>query len=227
MIRLVLFDIDGTLIHTGGAGVKAFSRAFEMEFKIPDGTSRLSFAGRTDTGLVRELFLQHGIPPTVENVQTFFDTYVFWLDFILFESQGAALPGVWEFLRDLRSLSLPPLIGLVTGNIRLGGEIKLRHFELWELFQTGAFADDHEDRDQIAAIARQRGSQLLDTDLRGDEILVIGDTPLDVRAARSIGARTLCVSTGGATVEELKACSPDWLVDNLTQVSAKAVCLSR
>ncbi len=204
--------------------MKAFGRAFEMEFNIPDGTSGVKFAGRTDTGLVRELFLQHGIAPTPENFQKFFDTYVFWLDFILFQSQGWALPGVWEFLRDLRSLSAPPVIGLLTGNIRLGAEIKLRHFELWELFQTGAFADDHEDRDQIAAIARQHGSQLLNDDLRGDEILVIGDTPIDIRCARSIGAKMLGVTTGGATDDELKAHGPDWLVQNLTQVTAKEVC---
>src|SRR5215831_8400179 len=78
VIRLVLFDIDGTLIRTGGAGVQAFGRAFATEFNIPNGTERLKFSGRTDTGLVRELFLQHQIEPSPENFRLFFEGYVFW-----------------------------------------------------------------------------------------------------------------------------------------------------
>jgi phosphoglycolate phosphatase len=113
----------------------------------------------------------------------------------------------------------------LTGNIRLGAEIKLRHFEVWEVFQTGAFADDHEERNQIAAIARHRGSRLLNDDLRGDEILVIGDTPLDIQCARAIGARTLAVATGNTTAEELKAHRPDWLVEDLSKAIADKVCL--
>ena len=224
VVRLVLFDIDGTLIRTGGAGVRAFERAFETEFKIPNGASRIKFSGRTDNGIAREMFVQHGVTPTPENFRRFFDTYVFWLDHILSQSQGKTLPGVWEFIRTMRSRSQPPVIGLLTGNIRLGAEIKLRHFELWEVFQTGAFADDHEDRAQIAAIARHRGSQLLNDDLPGDGILVIGDTPLDIQCARAIGAKTLAVATGGATAEELKAHRPDWLVDDLAKVDTEELC---
>ena len=96
------------------------------------------------------------------------------------------------------------MLGLLTGNIRLGAEIKLRHFNLWDAFQTGAFADDHEERDQIAAVARQRGSRILGTELRGDEVVVIGDTPLDIRCARAIGAKALAVATGGAKLAELE-----------------------
>jgi len=225
VIRLVLFDIDGTLIRTGGAGVKAFGRAFEMEFQIPDGTAQIRFAGRTDTGLVREMFTQHGVKPTPENFRRFFDAYVFWLDHMLRHSAGGVIPGVWEFVQGLRARPQAPAIGLLTGNIRLGAEIKLRHFEIWEVFQTGAFADDHEERNQIAAIARHRGSRLLNDELRGDEILVIGDTPLDIQCARAIGARTLAVATGNTTAEELEVHRPDWLVDDLSKTIAGKVCL--
>ncbi|TMP99995.1 MAG: hydrolase [Verrucomicrobia bacterium] len=224
VVRLVLFDIDGTLIRTGGAGVKAFGRAFATEFNIPDGAERLRFSGRTDTGLAREFFLQHQIEPTLENFRRFFDAYVFWLDYMLTQTRGVVIDGVWEFIGQLRSLPLPPALGLLTGNIRLGAEIKLRHYELWELFQTGAFADDAEDRNQLAALARERGSRLLNDHLRGGQILVIGDTPRDVECARAIDARMLAVTTGGAEWEDLEPHRPDLLVRDLTQVTARDVC---
>ncbi len=225
MIRLVLFDIDGTLVHTGGAGVKAFAKVFATEFGATDHFERLKFAGRTDVNLVREFFQYHNIPATTENFDRFFSRYVFWLDHILSHSHTEACPGIWEFIYDLRELAERPLIGLLTGNIRLGAEIKLRHFQLWEAFETGAFADDSEERDQIAAIARDRGSRVLGEKLRGDQVLVIGDTPLDIRCGRAIGAKVLAVATGGATLEELIRHKPDWAVPDLRSVSAAQVCV--
>ena len=227
VVRLVLFDIDGTLIQTGGAGVQAFGRAFATEFNIPNGAERLKFSGRTDTGLARELFLQHQIEPSPENLRLFFDGYVFWLDYLLTQTRGTVLPGVWEFIHHLHALPEPPMLGLLTGNIRLGAEIKLRHYELWEVFRTGAFGDDHEDRNQIAALAKERGSLLLNNDLSGEQILVIGDTPRDIECARAIDARTLAVATGGVKFEELETHKPDWLVKDLTTVVATQVCGAR
>lgn len=223
MVRLVLFDIDGTLVRTGGAGVKAFAKVFDTEFGAKDGFERLKFAGRTDTSLVREFFGYHSIPATAENFQRFFEHYVFWLDQILREGSTEVCAGVPEFIRALQALPQPPVLGLLTGNIRLGAEIKLRHAHLWEPFVTGAFADDHEERDHIARIARERGSRILERDLRGDEVLVIGDTPLDVRCGRAIGARVLAVATGGAKLDELRSCQPDWAVADLRQTSPDTV----
>src|ERR1041384_7339629 len=134
MVRLVLFDIDGTLGHTGGAGVKAFAKVFETAFGAVDGFERLKFAGRTDVSLVREFFGVHEIAATPENFQRFFERYVFWLDQILRQSRSELCPGVWEFIAGLQNLPQPPLLGLLTGNIRLGAEIKLRHFDLWDVF---------------------------------------------------------------------------------------------
>jgi phosphoglycolate phosphatase len=223
MIRLVLFDIDGTLVRTGGAGVKAFAQVFATEFKAVDGFEDLKFAGRTDMSLVREFFNRHQIPATPGNFSRFFERYVFWLDHILRQSKTAVCPGVWEFIDQLQRLPAPPLLGLLTGNIRLGAEIKLRHFNLWEVFRTGGFADDHEERDRIAVVARGRGRRILGEDLRDDQVLVIGDTPLDVRCARAIGARALAVATGGSTIAELDQCRPDRAVESLREVEARAL----
>lgn len=220
MVRLVLFDIDGTLIRTGGAGVKAFAKVFETEFKAVDGFERMKFGGRTDTGLVREFFGYHNIPATPDNFKRFFERYVFWLDHILRDSQTSVCAGVWEFIRGLRALPHPPLIGLLTGNIRLGAEIKLRHAGLWDVFVTGGFADDSEERDKIAAIAKERGSRLLKVELPGEQVVVIGDTPLDVRCARAIGAKVLAVATGMVPIEELASHKPEWAVKDLCGLDA-------
>jgi phosphoglycolate phosphatase len=224
MVKLVLFDIDGTLVHTGGAGIKAFAKVFATEFGIPNGTEKMKFAGRTDVGLVREFFRLNQIEPDAEHFQRFFESYVFWLDHILAQSETQACPGIWELIRALQALPDAPTLGLLTGNVRLGAEIKLRHFNLWEEFVTGGFADDHEDRDQIAHAAHQRGSRLRGRKLRGEEVVVIGDTPLDVKCGRAIGANVLAVATGGATLAELKLHQPDWLVEDLRQLSALEIC---
>lgn len=224
-VRLVLFDIDGTLIHTNRAGVTAFERTFASEFGIPGGTAGIRFAGRTDTGIVRDMFVKHGIEARPENFRRFFEAYLFWLDHILAGStRGGLFPGVLDFIRDSAALDRPPVVGLLTGNIRLGAEIKLRHFQVWDLFTLGAFGDEDEDRNRLAAIARERGSRHAGRSLAGEEILVIGDTPHDIACGRAIGARVLAVSTGGATAADLRSHQPDWLVTSLREITAAEVC---
>ena len=224
MVKLVLFDIDGTLIHTHRAGVRAFGCAFHNTFGIDDATDGVRFAGRTDTGILREICQRHRVMPTLENFRRFFDAYVFWLEHLLHEHGGGALPGVGSFLDELRQLPEPPVIGLLTGNVRLGAEIKLRHFALWEHFTLGAFGDDHENRNELAAIAVRRGRRLLNRHRHGDDVLVIGDTPLDIECAHAIGARCLAVATGGVALDELKSHRARWVVEDLRAIGAKEVC---
>lgn len=220
MVRLVLFDIDGTLVHTGRAGIRAFAQVFASEFGARDGIERMKFAGRTDVSLVREFFGLHGIPATDSNFARFFERYVHWLHHLLEESQTEECPGVRKLIADLQALPEPPLLGLLTGNVRLGAEIKLRHFGLWEHFETGGFADDDEDRNKIAVVAHQRGCRVLGRELRGEEIVVIGDTPFDIRCGRAIGAKVLAVATGGSSFAELETHRPDWLVEDVRGLQA-------
>jgi phosphoglycolate phosphatase len=219
MIRLVLFDIDGTLILSGGAGEKAFGHACSMEFDVPNATAHLQFAGRTDPSIVRDFFTRNHIEPSPENFRRFFDCYVFWLDYILSHSNGTVLPGVSRMIREFRSLADPPLMGLLTGNIHLGAQIKLTHYKLWHEFAMGGFGDDHEDRNCLAGIAHDRGQELLGEKLRGDQILVIGDTPRDIECAKAIKARVLAVATGNYKRDQLASYSPTWIADTLEALS--------
>ncbi|MCP5519640.1 MAG: haloacid dehalogenase-like hydrolase [Verrucomicrobiales bacterium] len=220
MIRLVVFDIDGTLIRTGGAGVAAFTRTGEEAFGIRNGTGHMKFAGRTDTSLVREFFTGHGIEASPGHFARFFAHYLPVLEDLLGRHEGAVCAGVTAFIDGLRALPVPPRIGLLTGNIRRGAEIKLRHYGLWDAFAMGAFGDDNECRNELAAVALERGRGLLGPALRSEEMLVVGDTPHDVACGRAVGAKVLAVSTGGATHEELAGTQPDWLVTDLTRISA-------
>ena len=223
MIQLVLFDIDGTLIRSGGAGVRAFAETFAHVFNLPKATETVRFCGRTDVSLVRECFVKCGLPPSKENFARFFDAYPVFLERNLKALPGAVCEGISTFLHALSALQNRPVLGLLTGNIRRGAELKLTHYRLWDRFETGAFADDHEDRNCIAAAAKRRGEERLGRGLRGEEIVVIGDTPHDIACGQSIGAKVLAVGTGNFTAVQLREFTPDWAVDHLGQLTVTEV----
>jgi len=214
-MEAVLFDIDGTLIRTGGAGVRAFARAAAEVHGLPGGTAHMVFHGRTDTSLVREYLRHHGLEETGAEMGRFLDAYLGLLDGMLAEHAGETCPGVWEFIEGCRRLERPPLLGLLTGNVRRGAELKLRAHGLWEVCETGGYGDDHEDRDEVAAGALRRVVERRGRPVRPEDVLVVGDTPRDIQCARAIGAKVLAVATGAFGVEELAAHGPDWAARDL------------
>ncbi|HJO09722.1 MAG TPA: HAD family hydrolase [Verrucomicrobiota bacterium] len=223
-VRLVLFDIDGTLVSTGGAGMRSFGEAFHAAFGVADATEKIEFAGRTDYSLFREMCRLADVEHTPENRELFFSHYLRLVDSHLHINMGGPFPGVESLLDELTASPSAPVLGLLTGNIREGAKRKLDAYGLWDRFALGGFSDDGEDRNLIAAAAAAKGGKYINRHLRGEEIVVIGDTPKDIACGKYIGARTVGVATGGATLETLQGCEPDWAIADLTHLSVRDVC---
>jgi phosphoglycolate phosphatase-like HAD superfamily hydrolase len=213
-MKVVLFDIDGTLINTGGAGRDALYTALARGFGVHD-PHPVNLSGRTDRGITRELFEAHGIAYTPENWQRFRDAYLDDLSLHLAQRRGHILPGVSELIAGLASRTSHAL-GLLTGNVREGARRKLSHYRLDHHFAFGGFGDIHPERDDVAREALAAARDHLGIDVPGNQVWVIGDTPLDVRCARAIGARVVAVATGSHGREELTASGADLVVENLS-----------
>jgi phosphoglycolate phosphatase len=215
--RLLLFDIDGTLIHSGGAGVHALKLALTERHRISDDLHDIEIAGVTDSGIVLSILQKHKIPATNENVTAFLDSYVHFLSLELPRREGKVLPGVLDLLENLKSR--PHLVlALLTGNVSRGAQLKLEHYGVWHFFEFGAFADDHRDRNQLGRFARARAKQKHGREFSAAEIDVIGDTPRDIDCGKAFGARTIAVATGMWTREKLAEHHPDFLIDDLSDV---------
>lgn len=222
-MHICLFDIDGTLIRSGGAGQGAFEVILSEQFGIANGTEGVPFSGRTDRGIMRQLFERHDIDDTAENWNKFRTAYLERLPAMLHERPGHVLPGVVELLTELRQRD-DVLLGLLTGNTEEGARVKLAHYDLDHHFEFGGYGDNHADRNEVAREAHEaalahyaeRGGTV-----NGDaQIWVIGDTPLDVEAARAIDAQAIAVLTGWHDRARLEAAEPDHLLDDLTDLDA-------
>ena len=215
--RLLLFDIDGTLIHSGGAGVRALKSAFKERFGVADDLHGIEIAGMTDSGIVVSILKKNDIPATNENIGAFLDSYVHFLSLELPRRKGKLLPGVLDLLEKLKSR--PHLVlGLLTGNVSRGARLKLEHYGVWHFFEFGAFADDHQDRNRLGSFARARAKEKHGREFSPSQIDVIGDTPRDIACGKAIGARTIAVATGTWSREELAKYQPDFLIDDLSDV---------
>src|SRR5213082_2633132 len=215
--RLLLFDIDGTLIHSGGAGVRALKSAFEERFGVADDLHGIEIAGMTDSGIVVSILKKNDILATNENIGAFLDSYVHFLSLELPRRKGKLLPGVLDLLEKLKSR--PHLVlGLLTGNVSRGAQLKLGHYGVWHFFEFGAFADDHHDRNELGAFARARAKEKHGREFSAAEIDVIGDTPRDIACGKALRARTIAVATGTWSREKLAEHHPDILIDDLSDV---------
>ena len=213
--RLLLFDIDGTLIHSAGAGVQSLRHTLVERFGIQDDLADIEIAGMTDSGIVMSILNKHRIPATNENIASFLDTYVHFLSLELPRRVGQLLPGVLELLEKLKAR--PHLVlALLTGNVSKGAQLKLEHYGVWHFFEFGAFADDHHDRNRLGPFARARAEEKHGYHFRTDQIDVIGDTPRDIACGKAFGARTVAIATGSWPRQELAAHNPDFLFDDLS-----------
>ncbi len=214
--RLLLWDIDGTLISTGAAGQRAIGRATAARFEGGD-LEGVEIAGRTDVGIGRQILSKYGAPVNDTSVPSFLDLYLELLAVELPRSQGHVLPGVVELLEDLVTKS-NIVLGLLTGNLMRGARLKLDHYDLWRFFAFGAFADDHHDRNELGAFALSRAHETTGIDFAPAQVDVIGDTGHDIACGKAFGARTIAVATGPWSREQLAGHEPDFLFDDLANV---------
>lgn len=219
--RLILFDIDGTLVDTMGAGLVSLRNGFFAAF--PESKGRdfppLDLGGATDSGVARFLFEYFEIEHSTETRDRFFHFYAEDLSSTFLKSeeiQGHVLPGVIPLLEGL-SKDDRYEIALLTGNTMRGAFIKLERYEIDHHFETGGFGDDHADRNRLGPIALTRTAEVHGEVFAAENTLVVGDTLKDIDCARAFGAKVLAVSTGAVRREILEAAKPDAFLADLAK----------
>lgn len=218
---LVLIDIDGTLVHTGGAGRFALERMFTELFGVENAFDNYSFSGKTDQQIMADAFdLWFNREPKQEELQEARDRYLEQLVVCLEETAHLLklCPGVPELLDALEERKVPT--GLATGNLQEGSRHKLEAANLWHRFPFGGFGSDAIDRAELTTIGANRGRALAGYAVPDDRVFVIGDSDLDIDAARRSNFQSIAVATGWHSKEELQAENPDHLFEDLSDTAA-------
>jgi phosphoglycolate phosphatase-like HAD superfamily hydrolase len=233
-VKLLLFDIDGTLVLTGGAGVRAMNRAFHEVWGVPDAFRGVKMAGGTDPRLLDEALALTGTVPADGQVATFEQTYLRLLgeEILRPPATDAAsdphhkmrrwhgpLPGVRALVEAL-SPREDVFLALLTGNYSKGATIKLSHFDLWRSFRCGAFGEDAAERRALVPVAVARAAALGYPPLAPRDIVIVGDTVRDVDCARANGAACVAVATGGDTSATLRAAGADAVFETFEDTRA-------
>lgn len=217
---VVLYDIDGTLITTGGVGRRALEVAFEEAYGRP-GTFDFSFAGMTDRGIMRGGLRSSGMPDDDGALERILDVY---LEILRREIEAAEKyevhVGIVESIHALRELPNFAL-GLGTGNVERGARIKLERAALNDYFEFGGFGCDAEDRAELIAAGARRGAERLGRPIDDCRLVIIGDTPKDAAAAHANNGECIAVATGGCSRAELDACGARWVFDDLADVNVR------
>jgi phosphoglycolate phosphatase-like HAD superfamily hydrolase len=221
-MKLLLFDIDGTLVLTGGAGLRALNRACEELLGHRDAVDGIPVAGRTDWIILHDALTRIGRDLDTDLFARLRDRYIQRLEEEI-ERPGTGrkgvMPGVRGILEALHQRE-DVCLGLLTGNFEAGARVKLEHFGLWRYFRCGAFGDDAADRNALVPFAVSR-ARACGVSLSGHpDVVVVGDTPHDVACARVAGARPVAVATGGYSIEELRESGADVVFADLTHPAA-------
>ena len=230
-MTIVLFDIDGTLIRTGGAGSRAMNRAFEDLFGLSGAFDGIPMAGRTDKRIVEDAAARAGLALGTQGWQRFRSRYFERLLEALPEHghRNRVLPGVQPLLEALaaRPMGKDVFVALLTGNCERGARIKLEHFDLWRFFPCGAYGDDVRDRDELFAVAIERARVRGAPHVLPQDVLVVGDTELDVACAAAAGARSVAVATGSSNADALRQSGADVVFEDLSDTAAFLALLYR
>jgi phosphoglycolate phosphatase-like HAD superfamily hydrolase len=217
--KVFLLDIDGTLLHSGGAGTRSLTKSFHQIYGIENAFDNIIMDGKTDPEIVKEGIFKNMAKKdiTPEEVNRVLREYVAFLEKEIWTSPNYhLLPGVEEMLKELYARD-NILLGLATGNIEAGAKIKLKRGGIDKYFRFGGYGSDSEDRGEVIRIAVERAKRLLSEGISGKEdIYVIGDTPRDIIFGRQANTITVGVATGRYSIEELQSYSPDYLLPNLT-----------
>ena len=218
----MLFDVDLTLVNTGGAGLRALDSAFEEMFDIPKVTEGVAPHGKTDPAIIREIFANTDLSLKVDSsedeglpgslLDKVLKRYIFYLEReVAVSERYLVLPGITEILGELDGRS-DTLMGLATGNIEIGARIKLERGALNPFFPFGGFGSDSEDRVELVQKAGKLAEELHGSPISPEDTFVIGDTPLDVSAGKAAGFQTVAVATGRSGVDSLKATNADLVI---------------
>jgi phosphoglycolate phosphatase-like HAD superfamily hydrolase len=215
MMHVCLFDIDGTLLNTGGAGQAAMEAAMQSEFKANTSVEGIYTVGRTDRAILNDLFAYHGIEHDEITWRRFLDAYLEHLPQYLAKLEGLVLPGIRALLKQLSERE-DVAVGLLTGNYRESARLKLEHYKLFDHFEFGGFGDVHFNRDDVAHDAMREVHRHLNGSVSTERVWVIGDTPADVRCGRAIGANVVAVGTGVFSKKDLEPTPPDYYFDDFS-----------
>jgi phosphoglycolate phosphatase len=213
-VRLILFDIDGTLIDSGGAGTRSLDLALKELFSVENAFYGISMAGKTDTQIIKEGLMKHGMSAD-GNVESIVRVYLDHLREEINNDRKHVKPGIYELLENLQQRRESGL-GLLTGNLEQGARIKLGPFGLNKYFSSGAFGSDDEDRNNLLPIAVNRFEELFRIKIEIDSCIIVGDTPRDVECAHIYGAMCIGVATGPYSVEDLIAAGADYVFKDLS-----------